>query len=299
MILEKLLDSDKFTSSEKHLIDFIQDNGNIVVNLSIDDLAAKSNVSQATIIRFCKKVGAKGYTEFKIQLAKELTDFAVGKMNISVDIPIAPNSNPVDIVDTFSALSHHSIENTRNNLDMVKLTNAANLIAYSDVVHIYGRGESLILAEDFHYKLMRIGKHCHLEVLNGFAENLNRKPADRSKMKECALIISQYCNSAQVHYIIDELNLAQIPFILLTAAKNIWPYDKYAKVTLRIDCDESRTKMGCFASRTSFLYVLDCMYGIIFSKNYEENKEHLINCAKQKAEHDYYYSLFPEEEKLI
>ena len=295
MILEKMMEIDAFTELEKHLIAFIQANGNVVVNLSIDDLAAKSHVSQASIIRFCKKVGVKGYSEFKIQLAKELTDFVVGSMNISVDIPIAPGANITDIIDTFSALSRQAIENTRNSLDMIELSKAANLIAFSDVVHIYGRGESLILAEDFQYKLMRISKHCHLEALNGFAENLNRKPADHAKVRECALVISQYCNSAQIHYIIDELNLAHIPFILLTAAKKIWPYDKYAKVLLRIDCDESRNKMGCFASRTSFLYVLDCMYGIIFSKNYEANKEHLIRCAQQKAEHNYYYTLLGEK----
>ena len=289
MIAEQLLDTKRFTASELHLIDFINQHPHIIVKLSIDDLAAKSNVSQSSIIRFCKKLGVKGYTEFRIQLAKELSDFILADEAISVDIPIARGASTNNIADTFFALSRQALEKTRNNLDLIALSKAAGMIELADIVHIYGRGESLILAEDFQYKLMRIGKHCHLEPLNGFNENLNRIPANM-KIRECALVISQYCNSTQIHYIIDELNLAHIPFILLTAARNIWPYDKYASVVLRIDCDESRNKMGCFSSRTSFLYLLDCLYGIIFSKNYEKNRENLIRCARQKAEHNYYYT---------
>ena len=290
MILEKMLETELFTGTELHLIDFIHEHSNIVVNLSIEELSLKSNVSKTAIIRFCKKTGAKGFSDFKIQLAQELTQFALRDQNISVDIPIAPNASIAGIADTFYSLSRQALDVTKNNLDMTALSQAANMIALADVVHIYGRGESLILAEDFQYKLMRISKLCHLEPLNGFTENINRKPMNGSRIRECAIVISQYCNSTQIHYIIDELNLAHMPFILITAAKKIWPYDKYAKVVLRIECEESRNKMGCFFSRTAFLYILDCLYGIVFEKDYEMNKEHLLRCAKQKAAHNYYYT---------
>ena len=293
MILEQLLDNERFTSSELQLIDFIQKYPTVVVNLPIDELSAKSYVSQASIIRFCKKVGAKGYSDFKIRLAKEMSDFALADQKISVDIPIPENASVKEITEVFYSLSRQALESTRNYMDPIALSTAANMIAACDILHIYGRGESLILAEDFQYKLMRIGKHCHLEPLNGFNENLNRSAPDK-RIRECALVISQYCNSTQIHYIIDELNAAHIPFILLTAAKNIWPYDKYASVVLRIDCDESRNKMGCFSSRTSFLYVLDCLYGIVFAKDYEKNRSNLLRCAKQKASHNYFYTYLEE-----
>ena len=289
MILNQFLETDRFTSSELQLISFIQDHPHIVVNLSIDSLSAESYVSTASIIRFCKKLGMKGYGDFKIQLAKELSEFVLKSSEISMDIPINADQSASEICDTFYSLNRQALKTTRNQLDLNMLKRASAMIARSDIVHIYGRGESLILAEDFQYKLMRIGKHCHLEPLNGFNENLNRNPAG-SKIRECALVISQYCNSTQIHYIIDELNLAHIPFILLTAARNIWPYDKYASIVLRIDCNESRNKMGCFSSRTSFLLMLDCIYGLVFAQNYEENKNNLLRCAQQKATHNYYYT---------
>ena len=294
MIMEQFLDQTRFTSSEKHLIEFIYQHPNVVVNLSIDDLSLQCHVSQASIVRFCKKLGVKGYSDFKILLAKELTDFALGKEKIPLDIPIAKDASLGEVADTFYTLSRQALESTRNDLNLLDISKAANMIFSSDIVHIYGRGESLILAEDFQYKLMRIGRHCHLEPLNGFSENMNRAP-NQSKLRECALVISQYCNSTQVHYVIDELHLANIPFIILTAAKNIWPYDRYANIVLRIHCEESRNKMGCFSSRTAFLYVLDCLYGAIFEKNYSDNCDYLVRCAEQKATHDYYYTYLQDD----
>ena len=220
--------------------------------------------------------------------------FAKDNQEISVDIPIEPDSNSQTVAKTFYNLSLRALESTLNSLDHVALQKAARLLAYSDIVHIYGRGESLIIAEDFHYKLIRIGMNSVLETQNGFQEA--RSHVQNPHIRESALVISQYCNSPQVHYIIDELMSANIPFVLVTAAEKAWPYDKFAQVTLRISCTESRYKMGSFASRTAFLYLLDCLYGTMFSLNYEQNKENLSAFAQRKVERGYYYTYLPDTE---
>ena len=81
-----------------------------------------------------------------------------------------PDSNSQEIAKTFYNLSRRAIESTRNSLDHIALQKAARLLAYSDLIHVYGRGESLIIAEDFHYKLIRIGMNSVLETQNGFQE---------------------------------------------------------------------------------------------------------------------------------
>lgn len=292
MILEKL-SGEKFTASEKQVVDFIQQYPRVVINLSLEELAAETFVSQASIIRLSKKLGAKGFADFKIQLAAELSTFAQDEKEIPVDIPIPEGCTTPDIARTFYNLSRQALDTTLHALDVIALQKAATLLAYADFIHLYGRGESLIVAEDFHYKLLRIGMHSQLETLNGFQEARSRIPNPR--LKEAALVISQYCNSRQVHYVIDELMSAGIPFVLLTAAENPWPYNKYAAVTLRISCSESRYKMGSFASRTAMLFLLDCLYGEIFSRQYERNKDNLAAFSKRKTERDYYYTFLPEK----
>ena len=292
MILEKL-SGEKFTASEKQVVDFIQQYPRVVINLSLEELAAETYVSQASIIRLAKKLGTKGFADFKIQLAAELSTFAQDEKEIPVDIPIPEGCATQDIARIFYNLSRQALDTTLHSLDIIALQKAATLLDYADLIHLYGRGESLILAEDFHYKLLRIGMNSQLETLNGFQEARSRIP--NPKLKEAALVISQYCNSRQVHYVIDELMSAGIPFVLLTAAKNPWPYDKYAAVTLRISCNESRHKMGSFASRTAILFLLDCLYGEIFSRQYQKNKENLASFSKRKTEREYYYTFLPEK----
>ena len=50
--------------------------------------------------------------------------------------------------------------------------------------------EGLLVAEDFHYKLLRIGLNAQLESLNGFQEARSHVP--NPKLKERALVVSQY-----------------------------------------------------------------------------------------------------------
>lgn len=294
MLIEQFTEDRKYTAAEKQIIAFIQAYPRVVINLSLEDLARECFVSQASIIRFCKKLGTKGFADFKIRLASELSVFALDNREVPVDIPIPSDASNPEIAKIFYNLSRQALESTWNALDYPALQKAARMLAYSDLVHLYGRGESLIVAEDFHYKLLRIGVHSQLEPLNGFPEVCARR--SDSKVRETALVVSQYCNSHQVHYVIDELMSAGISFILLTAAQNAWPYDKYAAVTLRITSTESRHKMGSFASRTAMLYTLDCLYGVLFSLHYEQNKKNLACFSQRKVERNYYYDVLPEKE---
>ena len=101
MILEQIFGKKKFTDSEKQIADFIEANPRVVINLSLDEFSAKCYVSQASIIRFCKKLGAKGFAEFKIQLASSLSSFAADAQNIHVDVPIAPDADGSKIAGNF------------------------------------------------------------------------------------------------------------------------------------------------------------------------------------------------------
>lgn len=287
MILEQANCKNNLTKTENKIFKFIQDYPRIVINLSLEELSRECFISQASIIRLCKKLGTKGFADFKIKLASELSTFALASQPILADIPISPNDHCEEIMKVFYNLSYRALESTFNTLNAKDVETAAALLAKADIIRLYGRGESLIVAEDFHYKLLRLGMNSNLETLNGFQEVTSGDT--NKKTNTVALVISQYCNSRQLHYIIDELVNCNIPFILLTSAEDSWPYDKLAKITLRIPCSESRQKIGSFASRTAMLYLLDCIYGQLFALDYEKNLNKLSAYSRRKEERKYYY----------
>lgn len=288
MIIEQLFGQVKLTSTERQIADFIESNPRVVINLSLDELSEQCYVSQASIIRLCKKVGTKGFAEFKIKLASELSAFVMGDYNIHVDMPIGEHADGPQIAETFFNLTTQTLKTTYDNLDYKALMDAARLLSRADIVHIYGRGESQIVAEDFHYKLLRIGMHSTMEPQNGFEEAKCLKSSAR--ISQAALVVSHYCNSRHIHYVVDELVSSKIPFVLITAAENPFPYDTFAQVTIRVICAESRFKMGSFASRTAMSFLLDCLYGQIFALHYEQNKNNLKHFAQRKVERSYFYN---------
>ena len=59
MIIEQIFGKKKLTDSEKQIAAFIEQNPRHVVNLSLEEFSDQCYVSQASIIRLCKKLGAK------------------------------------------------------------------------------------------------------------------------------------------------------------------------------------------------------------------------------------------------
>ena len=87
-----------------------------------------------------KKVGSKGFADFKVKLAAKLRAFAMDTAEIQVDIPLPPDAASQDIAKIFYNLSRQALETTHNELDHIALQKAANLLAYSDHIHAVWRG---------------------------------------------------------------------------------------------------------------------------------------------------------------
>ena len=61
-----------FNETEAYIYNYVMQNKNQVLEESIRELANHVHVSTATIMRFCKKIGCSGFTEFKYKLKESL-----------------------------------------------------------------------------------------------------------------------------------------------------------------------------------------------------------------------------------
>ena len=72
-VLENIISSyDILFSAEKKVADYVLKHPQETLDLNVVELANKSKVSDATVIRFCKHIGYAGYYQFRIMLAKTL-----------------------------------------------------------------------------------------------------------------------------------------------------------------------------------------------------------------------------------
>lgn len=278
MILNRLERESDFTTAERAVARFIRANPHDVLEMSLSELSRGSHASQATIVRMCKKLGCTGYPAFKLRLAAEFDTSLRDVEPIDVDVPFKSGASPAEIFNAFYSLTYQTVRDAKMGLDPQLLTRAANAIHQADIVTFYGRGESLLVAEDFRQKLVRIGVRCSAEVLNGF----EGAHAPRKKVRELAFVVSQYANSNQVYNIFDELMFHHIPIIMLCGTPTA-PLAKLANIALTVNVPETRYKIGSFASRTAMMYVLDCLFGLIFAMDYGRNVQNLHALYERNA----------------
>ena len=58
-----------FTAAEKKLADYILSAQDCISRMSISELAGACSVADATVSRFCRRLGYKGYPDLKIAIS--------------------------------------------------------------------------------------------------------------------------------------------------------------------------------------------------------------------------------------
>lgn len=272
LILEELHNIEKFSELERRVADEILKDPKGIINITIEDLAAQAYTSTATIVRLCKKLGFVGFSELKIKLATEINTFVLQGERVMQEMPIHKKEDPKAIMEIMLHLHYQALTDVYHSMDEASMLKAVDLISEADIVTLYGREESLLIAEDLHLKFKRIGIPSVLEASHGF-----QNPTDYQKnRKQVALIFSRYAFSSDFKNLFNLLKMLNIPTIVVTANKDSLLV-KSADALILFDNEEDFLKMGSFGSRTSMHYVSDCLYLMLFAKDFEENTERIKN----------------------
>jgi DNA-binding MurR/RpiR family transcriptional regulator len=129
-----------FSEKERGLADYFLSSPIEASQSNIKDIAAKTDISVATITRFCKKVACRNFVELKIKLAREA--YQVG--NEKVDSKLKRQYE--DILNDIQGLSGKDSLN-----EVMQLMQEANKL------YIYGLGSSGLAAQELNYRLSRMG----------------------------------------------------------------------------------------------------------------------------------------------
>jgi len=142
-----------FSKSERKVVTAILSNPEAATRSSIAQLARLSTVSEPTINRFCKKLGASGFPDFKMQLALSLASDAR-----FVNSAVAAE----DTVDTFTPkifdASVNALTRVRDTIDTNSVQQVVNQFLEAKQVFFFGLGNSGSVASDATFKFFRFNK---------------------------------------------------------------------------------------------------------------------------------------------
>lgn len=144
---------DSFFETEKKIGDYIIKNPKDIVDVTVGELAVKCQVSEASISRFCKKIGLKGFHHLKISIAKELVnrdDNEEYSNDISID-------NKEQSLKSILANKIAELTQTVSMMDTDNLDEILNKINNAGSVLFAAVGNTIPVAMDGAYKLNQIG----------------------------------------------------------------------------------------------------------------------------------------------
>ncbi|TCL62731.1 RpiR family transcriptional regulator [Hydrogenispora ethanolica] len=132
----------------EHLLTHFQE----AINLPITELAEQIGVSEATIVRMCKKLGFRGFQELKITLALDI----VQPMQI-LNEEVQAEDDMETIAKKIFAYNKQAMDSTLNVLSVRELERAVEALAGAKQIQIYGVAGSWSVAADAAHKLMKTG----------------------------------------------------------------------------------------------------------------------------------------------
>ena len=238
---------DRLGAAEKKIADWIAANPGKIISLSIVELAEQCKCSEATIVRFSKKIGLEGYQDLKISLASENTT------TVSTTISAA---DPADVMfDKVCNEIYCSLELTKKALDPAALSAAANAICSAGKIAVFGLGNSASVALDASHKFIRAG-------LNATACSDNHMQmivASHLFEGDVAIGISHSGSSKDI---VEALKVAREHGAKTIAITNVGksPIDKVADVVLHTSSSETAYTILALNSRIAQLAIVDTLY---------------------------------------
>jgi glucokinase len=140
----------ELTPAEQRVATLVLEQPRLVLNEPIAEIARLADVSQPTVIRFCRSLGFSGLADFKLKFASSLTGA----------IPV--RHSQVRNSDSTHDLSAKVIDNTvsailkfRDQLDVRAVDRAIELVRQAKRVEFYAMGNSRAVALDGQHKFFR------------------------------------------------------------------------------------------------------------------------------------------------
>ena len=135
----------------------------------------QAEVSEATVIRFARKLGCEGYSDFKLSLSANLSANFYNENSDMILDKIMPTDTPDSVLKKLSAFIVTSIQSTTDIIDSQELDKAIKLIRdtneHKRKIYLSGLGASLSLIHIFLFisnkkgNLRKSGKICCFYIL--------------------------------------------------------------------------------------------------------------------------------------
>lgn len=258
---------DSFSETEKRLATHFIKLDNELTTKTIAQLSDETDISQTTIFNFVKKLGFKGFQQFKIQLATHQSQ-PISFSTLPYHSEISSDDNSDEIAQKIIESNIRSLNILNTSLSRTSLDEAINLITQSERLHFFGSGGSSIVALDAYHKFIRTKFSCNYI----FDYHMQLSYSTKLNEGDCVFLFSHSGLSREPLNLARQLAKQKAKVIVMTGNPDS-PLLKYAQGRFIISSEEGPFRSESLAARILYLTVVDIIYTNIMYKDEAINQE--------------------------
>ena len=266
------------TGSEKKVADYVQAHRTDVQFMSISELAEECGVADATVSRFCRRMNLRGYSDFKLSLAK-----AEVVQNPTELTELPHTEQPDSIAELSAQVFQANVLAMRQSMERLNpklFSTAVDMLVHAERVWCMGQGGSMILAEE--------AAHQFSTVCNKFFSVADsHTQVSRVALFDSRDVLFFFSYSGSTKDMMGILTLARsrgAKTILLTRFPKS-PGAALADVILQCGSDEGPLQMGSMPARVAQLYLVDLLFQEFCRRDAERtgrNREIILDALTEK-----------------
>ncbi|ODT82625.1 MAG: RpiR family transcriptional regulator [Pelagibacterium sp. SCN 64-44] len=256
MSVLKLLEAQKasMTVADRQIAQFILDDPDRMLELSSGALAEATGRSQSSVVKFSQKLGYAGYQQLKLAVnkAKALEWHAPsGVIHGSIDA----SDSYLTIVQKLIGSKLLSMRETSSANNEAAVEATLDTLVGARKLQLAGVGASSLVAKDFSYKLLKLGRvvllnsDSHIQIANASALDEND-----------ALMALSHSGRSVETLRIAELAKRRGATVISVTGMQTNPLADLADIRLFTVADEDRVRSSAITARDAQLMLMDMLF---------------------------------------
>jgi DNA-binding MurR/RpiR family transcriptional regulator len=271
----------EFTGALQRVAELVLTDPASAARSTIVELAERSGTSPATVTRFCRALGFEGYADLRLAIAGETGRASrTGGWHTDNGREIQPSDPLERVLGQIIAADTRSMHDTASLLDLREVSRAADAVAGSARVDIFGASGSALVGGELQFCLHRIGiaSWAWTDVHNGLASAALARPGD------VALGISHSGQNRETIEMLAEAGSHGATTIALTSFPRS-PLAEVADIVLLTATQATTFRPDALSARHPQLVVLDLLYIAVAQRTHERAHAALQVTARAVAGH--------------
>jgi len=241
------------------IADFILGNASDVVHMSVTEVAEKAEASEGSVVALCQQIGARGFQQLKIALARDL----VQPIQF-IHEDLAREDRAATVIEKIFHSDMQVLRDTLKVLDAGAMERAVAAVRAARRVELYGIGSAAPIAEDAHYRLLRIGVEAKV-VVDSHVQAISASLAGPG------VVTITISHSGSTHETVTATRLAKEAGATTICITNFGrsPLVAHADIVLNTMARETQFRTEAMTSRIAQLAIVDALIACLSLADYE------------------------------